>query len=136
MNEIRKVLLDPTIKGQIERQEIVIHAALIQVGSGFVMGGFAILAAVNFLAMRSFPIIAVFGLVSSLGISVAAHEVMAISRNLGETMKGEGVFGNCINRLSAAVSEGTFMQAMTKDTWIVGPLFGSAIETSLKELKG
>lgn len=128
VNEIRKILLNPSVDGQAERREIAEAAAVVQGCSGLLMGSFAMIAAINLLAFNK-----VFAFVAFLGVSAAAHEVMIVSRNVGRTMEGDGLIANAINRVSAAFSERAFTRAITKDTWIIGPVFGPVIELSLKD---
>lgn len=130
-NEIRTTLLDPN--KQDRRQEIAQNAASIKAGSGLFMGGMGLLTIVSLAAMRSFPVLGgIFALIGAVG-TVGAHEAMVVSGNTEEMTKGENPLGNVLNRASAAWSKSNFTQKVTKDTWVVGPLFGSMIEGGLKD---
>ncbi len=131
-NDIRQVLIDPTTDGQSKRAEIFKTAAFFKGCSGLAMGVMGGVTAVAYIATRSFPLIGgIFAFAGAVGF-VGAHEVMITSRNVEEMTKGDGPLGNVFRRASAALSKSEFTKKITQDTWIVGPLFGSAIEAELK----
>jgi hypothetical protein len=59
--------------------------------------------------------------------TVAAHDAMNMFTNTEEMMRA--VF----NRGVTALSENEFTTRLTRDTWIIGPLFASKIEASLRQ---
>lgn len=126
-NEIRMTLLDPTLLGQETRREIVKTAAFLK-GCGVLGMGASI---VSTLTLRSLPFIGGLFALAGVGTFVAAHEVMVLSGNVEKIMKGDGVVGNIFSRTNAALSKNEFTRRLTQDTWLVRPLFASAIEASL-----
>ncbi len=131
-NNIRSVLLDPSARGQEQRMNLVRDSAFVKGCSALGMGGMGVVSLIALVGMRTFPAIGAFFLfIGVMGI-VVAHEVFIIAKNTESMMKGEGIM-SYIGRGFAALSKGLFTTRLLSETWVVGPLFGSAIEMSLQD---
>lgn len=119
-DRIRKDLWDPA-----KRQETQNAAALAKIGGYVGVALFSAAAIVNAVAIATFPILNTFLLLANLGLALLCRETAVMGNNL-ETLIS-GIWALAIASLSADA----FVDRMTKDTWIYGPLFKNTIVTFL-----
>lgn len=127
LHTIRDQLADQTPQGAVSRQNTAKGAAEARAIGGLGLGISGVIALVALVAMRSFPVIGgLFALWGALSF-VFAHEALALAENTLAMMNRDGE-GN-ISPVNLSPEE--FTNRITQNTWIIGPLFGSAIRLGL-----
>lgn len=128
-NDIRKILVDPSENGQLKRAEIAKTSGIVKGLSGLAMYGSGTISIISAIAMKTYPMIGGFFTLLGLVTTAGLHEVKAVAENT------EAMTTSITTQVLSALSEEQFMQNLTKDTWVVGPLFGTTIARGLKQAK-